>query len=143
MERHSHAMLQNLAYDYAVDHPGGFTLGQLADHLDVSVYVTRAVVRGLRRALSEDSINLPCDPPGYRGPWVYHLASTTEQAGPWEINRLGDAETRLETILSVATSVKRGSDGRSKAGKKARAIEVGLRHLLENLELVENEFESR
>lgn len=142
MQRHDHAVLRSLAYDFAVAHPEGFTLGQLAEHLAVSIPTARAVVHRLRRTLSADSINLPCDPPGYRGPWLYHLAGTTEQAGAWEINRLGDAETRLETILSVATSVKRGSDGRSKAGKKARTIELGVRHLLENLELVESEFES-
>jgi hypothetical protein len=141
--RQDHALLENMAYDFAVSNPEGFTVYALAEHLSVSVGTARAVIHRLRRTLAAgDSINLPCHSTGTRAPWVYSLAGTTEGVRSWEVNRLGDAETRLETILSVASSVKRGSDGRSKEGKKARAIELGVRQLLERLEVLEEEFES-
>lgn len=119
-------------FDYAVDHPDGFTNLDILADLGWSRSAFVGIVRQFRSVFSTDDVTLPCDPdpanPG--GPWVYKLSGDTIA---WHTNRLLDTETRLETIHNVALSAMHALDGRTSLGKRARLIERVVRHLQEDL----------
>jgi hypothetical protein len=124
----------NRLFDYAVSHPDGFTYVDIQADLRWRRKELLKVVKGLRSLLgSIDQINLVCDPTGPGQPWSYRLVGTVKDAQPWTANRLGDAETRLTTIRSVASSIAAGTDGRTTDGKRARLIKRALTRLLEDL----------
>lgn len=93
------------------------------------------VVSQLRRILAAeaDTINLICTPQGSREPWLYELVGTYEDAAPWSQNRVGDLETRLVTIHSVASTLVNATDGRTVGGRKARKIRRTITRLIEDL----------
>lgn len=123
-------------FDYAVANPGGFT------RLDAEVtygWTTahfQEVERNLRAALATYAENLICNPdednPG--GLWIYRLTADVELTHEWHDNRLGDAETRLKTIMNVAQSAMHAHSGRTRTGKRARILYKAASRALEDLE---------
>lgn len=122
-----------LLYDYAVTRPEGFTYKDIDREFRWDRHRFLGVVRRLRSILGAEDITLTCTPGRSREPWVYQLVGTYDAARPWATNRVGDLESRLQTIHHVAQSLTNGSDGRTLEGKKARLIERTVRHLVENL----------
>lgn len=123
-------------FDYMVAQPEGATWEDVACKFDWAA--NRAhffhVARKLRLILGEDDqINLVCDPRGRGQTWLYRLVGNPEDALPWQANRLRDAEARLGTIVSVASSVGRGVGKRTLVGRKARKIESTVGYLLREL----------
>lgn len=97
------------------------------------------VVRRLRLILGDDDeVTVVCDPRGMRETWLYQLVGDPELAYPWQANRIGDMEARLETVLAVSTSVARTVDGRTTVGKKALRISATVGYLLGELALLDN-----
>lgn len=122
-------------FDYAVAHPDGFTIDDLTGDTGWNRRDANAAIHDLREYLGTmDDINLPCSPNGYGQRWIYRLVGTMADTHGWTKNRLGDTETRLRTMNSMTASIVRGTDGRSTEGRKARLIETGLRHLVEDLD---------
>lgn len=122
-----------LLYDFAVDHPRGFIYEDAKDKFGWHYSRFIKVVRHLRQILSADEITLTATPQGQHERWLYMLVGTYDAARPWATNRVGDLETRLDTIHGVANTLTNATDGRSVEGKKARLIERTIRHLMENL----------
>ncbi len=128
-------------FDYLVEHPNAFISDMAADQ-GIEVKTARYVVKALRDWLGdEDDINVVCDvnPEKPNGERIYNLVGTMEAAQPWAITRLVDSETRLRTMRSVITSIRRGTNPRTLAGKKARVLERGLNRLVEDIDDIEAE----
>lgn len=124
-------------YEYAVDHPDGFTNIEATTELNwPNLSTFRAVARTLRLLFIDDSINLICEPNGI-GPWTYRLVGTYDDAQLWARNRLLDSETRLGTIEAVSHSVVQATDGRSTDGRKARMIYNTVHYLRQQLEALD------
>jgi len=122
-----------LLFDFAASKPDGFTLPEASVALDVDERQMPRFVNALRREFAEGDINLVCDPNGKNEKWVYRLVGRPEDAQAWHSNRIGDMESRLETLQSVAHSMVNATDGRSIAGRKARLIDRALSRLIEDL----------
>jgi hypothetical protein len=119
-------------WDYAVEHPEGFTREEAADALGVSHGMVGWIIRNLRETLADDDVNLVAEPDGV-GPWIYRLVGDLKEAGPWVNNRLADLETRIGTMANVAASIDHALKGRNVAGRKARVIRRTLVRLAEDL----------
>ena len=125
-------------FSYAVDHPEGFTIDDLTGDTDWNRRDANAAIHDLRKFLGDtDDINLVCNPNGHGQRWVYRLVGDLAGLQPWARNRLGDSETRLRTMNSMTASIVKATDGRSAEGKRARIIETGLRHLVEDLDNID------
>ena len=126
----------NRLHDYAVDHPEGFT------HVDVELSFAwvhqyfQVVERALRSAMSAQKENLVCNPDedNPSGLWVYRLTDDVELTDEWYANRLGDTETRLQSMKNIAESAVKARSGRTNIGKRARLIFKTTSRLLEDLE---------
>jgi hypothetical protein len=94
-------------------------------------------VRTLRLRLADEGVNLVCEAQGPHDAWLYLLVSEREDAGWWARNRLGDSETRLATIESVAQTVVNVTDGRTTDGKKARLMQSTLHALVAQLSVLD------
>lgn len=116
-------------YDYAVEHPEGFTYQDIERDFEWQRSEFVGVVRTLRAILADDEINLTCEPQGQGEPWLYKLIGSYDDARPWATNRIGDLETRLETIGSVSQTLVSATDGRSIEGRKARKMKSTLDYL--------------
>lgn len=129
-------------FAYADKHPAGFTYVDVARDLGWDRRRLFDTARKLRLALGEDdTINLVCDPPsGQQGgqPWLYRLVGTLDGADPWAGRRIDDAETRLKTIGAVCASVVRATDGRSRNGRRARALARWITRAQEDLAEIDN-----
>ena len=134
----------NDLWDFAVAHPEGFTWADVRDETDAHGNPCHpwaqersgffAVTRALRITIGAgDSINLVCEPQGSGELWRYRLVGTYEAARPWNANRLGDIEARLETIAGVSRSLVAATDGRRVDGRKARLIAKTVGRLVEDL----------
>jgi hypothetical protein len=121
-------------FDYAVEHPGGFTYQDAMNDLGwQKPYFTR-VHRQLRLLLgNDDQINLVCDPQGRGEPWRYRLIGDIEGARGWVDNRLRDSESRVTTVRAITASLVRATDGRTNDGRRARIMNRGLGRILEDL----------
>ena len=121
-------------FTLAVDSPEGVTVADMMAALEATHAQVKVAIRDLRLFLGEfDECNFPCDPSD-QGQWVYRLVGTYDDARQWMANRLGDGEARLRTMNAMMASMVAGSDGRTIEGRKARVIETGLRHLVEDLD---------
>jgi len=120
-------------YDLAADRPEGFTYIDVEEHLGWGRQTFFGVVRQLRLVFADDEINLICEPDGYLEPWRYKLVGNVDAARGWSTNRIGDIETRLETIQSVAETLTKATDGRTIEGRKARKIHRTLGYLIGEL----------
>jgi hypothetical protein len=120
-------------FDVLVEHQA-LTIHEIATDLECAVRRAQEVVREFRVVFGEDdTINLVCDPQGEGEPWLYSLTGTVEGAGPWTTRRVLDAETRLETMAGVMSSVIRATDGRATDGRKARIIHRAIVRAREDL----------
>lgn len=119
----------------------GFTIDEAQEQCEISYTQAKNLIRELRLMFGEDDINLVCDPQGQRQRWQYRLVAGYEGQERWHSNRIEDSRRRLETMHAVMTSAVNGTDGRTLAGKKARIMEMALRHLEENLRELEHSFE--
>lgn len=141
-DQHQYECDIDLLVDLLLENPDGITiLDWLALHPSLTRYRFNQAVRNTRELFGANKdINIVSRPAGYRQPWRYELVGSVPQADPWVHNRIGDAESRMSTILSVCTSISAGTHGNSKDGKKARRITKGLTRLLEDLAEIEEEF---
>lgn len=114
------------------------TISELAVELDSTVKQVRVAINDLRHFLGADrDINLICEPDGFRKEWGYRLVGTYEGILWWATNRVGDMESRLATVASVAESIVLATNGNSKAGQKARKIERTMTYLSKELAAID------
>lgn len=132
-----------LLYDFAVSKPDGFTYADAVEEFGWDRAYFFAVVREVRLDLAGDSITLPCVPQGHGELWLYTLIGGSDESGKkWQQNRIGDTESRLQTMEAVSSAIARDTDGRSVVGKKARKISRVIGRLIEDLDEI-NEGASR
>lgn len=123
-------------FDYLVSQER-VTMAEIAHHLGVGFRRAGDVVRELRLIFgNDDTINLVCERVGPRQPSIYFLAGQLDGAKPWTLERLGDAETRLETIAAVVQSFVNGTDGRTVDGKIARLFARSIDRAREDIALL-------
>jgi hypothetical protein len=122
-----------LLYDLAVSKPEGFTYRDVEDKYGWHRTNFVETVRVLRLMFAGDRITLTCESQGFRKPWLYKLVGTYDDARPWTSNRIGDLETRLETVHAVAETLTNATDGRTTEGRKVRKIERTINRLMEDL----------
>jgi hypothetical protein len=120
-------------FDFAADKPEGFTYIDVRATLGWQRDQFVKVARQLRLVFADDQINLVCEPQGSCEPWRYKLVGNVEDARAWSSNRIGDIETRLETIKAVAETLTNATDGRTIEGRKARKIHRTLGYLIGEL----------
>lgn len=118
-------------FDFVIDHPEGVTVSQMRAALGMREI--KGVIRGLRLVLASEDRNLTATPAGPNQEWLYTIDAQSEA---WAANRVGDAESRLETMTAMMQSVVRATDGRTMVGRKSRKMEVTFRHLQEDLGLL-------
>ena len=117
--------------------PEGLTIYDIAEELGVSVPTARNAVRDLRIVFGQDSdINLTAQPRPLM-PWLYQLTGSYEQARPWVTNRLGDLESRLETIEAVSGSIARGAPEGTFEQRRAQEINRTIGDLRNRLVAIE------
>jgi len=119
--------------------PAGIDYDDIMADLGVDYVTAGQAVRDLRLWYFHegDTITVVGTPQGKGQRWLFTLAGTTDAARPWVVNRLLDTESRLRTMHSVLGVLVNASDGRTVAGRKARRIERGLRHLVEDLDALD------
>lgn len=137
MRKYDWNLLIGRAFDYAADRGDGFTVHELATHLEVPRGIADKVIMRVRRSLDGDVINLVCEPQGSRLPWRYRLVGNVDDARWWSSNRIVDTEQRIRTQHAVALSMVAASDGRTLAGRKVRTICKTLGRLIEDLDEIQ------
>lgn len=121
-------------FDYAVEHPDGFTYRDVENDLGWQRPYFTKIHRQLRILLgNDDQINLVCDPQGRNEPWRYRLIGDVEGAKGWVGNRLRISESHITTTRAVTSSLIRATDGRTNDGRRARIMNRGLGRILEDL----------
>lgn len=120
-------------FDMLMSAPRGITVDDMAAKMGISRRWAHRVIKEFRDLCGRDeTINLVAQPQG-RGPWRYTLAGTLMDAEWWEANRVGDAETRLNTMAHVLASIVRNTDSRSMEGRKARIMHRCIKRAQEDL----------
>lgn len=123
------------AFNFIKANPAGVTKYEVAEHLGLSVGYTEVLIHRLREVLGNtEDVNIPAEPPGYRGPWYYKVVGTMDETQPWADFMLANAETRIETLHSTAKSMVSATDARTREGRKVRAIAKQLGRLIEDLD---------
>lgn len=128
-----------LLYDFAASRPEGFNKRDVAEYLDMDIRLVPDLLHQFRLELGDGDINLVAEPNGKGNLWTYRIVGNPDDARIWQTNRIGDMETRLVTMRSVAHSMSMGTDARTREGKKARKIDLALSRLLEDLELLQDD----
>lgn len=123
----------SLLFDFAATKPEGFTYLDVDEKLGWSRDFFVRVARDLRLMFKGDTITLTCEPGGHGLPWIYKLVGNYDGARPWATNRIGDMESRLETVHAVAETLVNATDGRSQDGRKARKVQRTIGRLIEDL----------
>lgn len=125
---------------YAIEHrEDGFTYVDIDAKFGWDRNYFYRVARRLRETLSDQAETLICTPDVARGPWTYRLTSDTEATKIWHRNRLDDCETRLDTIVNVASSAMKANGARTRDGRRARILHRTANRAIEDLaELREN-----
>lgn len=117
--------------DVLRQHPEGMTMKDLATAMGEH---ERTVYRDVRRMRRRGDIdNIPATPNGHREPWLYRVTNDLETNSEWVANRIGDAESRFETMIGQAETLVRVTNGRTTNGRKARKIDRVLRYLMQEL----------
>src|SRR5262245_40860874 len=115
------------------------TIYDIMDELRCNHRAANEAVHDLRMLLAyDDTINLVATPQGPREPWLYSLEGSIDPSRPWITNRIGDSETRVTTINAVCRSLVSANDGRSIEGRKARVLEMGTRHIMEQIHAIDD-----
>lgn len=120
-------------FDFAANRREGFTYVDVQEEFGWHRNDFLKVVRALRMMFKSDTITLTCEPQGSHQPWLYKLVGTYDDARLWSANRIGDLESRLETVHAVAETLTKSTDGRSPEGRKVRKIERTIGRLIEDL----------
>lgn len=121
-------------FDYAVEHPDGFTYQDVQKELGWARGRFFQTARDLRLLLgNDDQINLVCDHQGQHKPWLYRLIGNFDGARDWGRNRVDDAESRLLTIGAVLNSIVKATDGRGRDGRRARIMHRAIQRAKEDL----------
>lgn len=129
----------DLLFDLLNEHPQGVTLAEIMPAIQVrdKSHANR-VIRAFRLMFAKEKVNLTATPQGPGEEWLYTLGAEPEV---WAANRVGDTESRLETMAAVMQSVVNATDGRTLVGRKARKMEVAFRHLQEDLDSIAADFQ--
>jgi hypothetical protein len=94
-------------------------------------------------AANGDVISVTAEPQGLRETWLYSLRAGKQIVDPeksrWVINRLQDAERRVETIAHVLEVAVNSLDGRTSEGKKARVYHLHIKRAQEEVALLGTE----
>lgn len=94
-------------------------------------------------AANDDVISVTAEPQGGSNPWLYSLKAGKAIVDPeqsrWVLNRLQDAERRIETIEHVLDVAVNSLDGRTVAGKKARIYRLHIKRAREEVALMGGE----
>jgi hypothetical protein len=115
------------------------TKSEIMRHLGVRARRADVVIHDLRLMFGDDdTINLVCERVGAHRPHAYFLTGQLDGAKPWTLERIGDAETRLETIAAVVQSFVNGTDGRTVDGKLARLFARTLERAREDIALLKD-----
>lgn len=117
-------------FDLLMANPEGVTWSDIAAELEIDHGEANRVIRAFRLAFAKDTVNLTATPQGLREEWLYTLDADSEA---WAANRIADTESRLETMTAMMQTVVKATNPRTLAGRKARKMEVALRHLQEDL----------
>lgn len=118
--------------------PTGLMIEDMMVELDATHPQVNEAIRDLRLYLGDyDQINVVCDPQGPGERWLYRLVGTLDEVRPWAANRVNDSISRIRTIRSMMSSIVKSTNGRTIEGRKARVTEQALRHLIEDLDLIE------
>ena len=119
-------------YDALAAAPDGLDIRELAYELGEEQWTVRPAIRTLRVMLADngDTISVPAIKQG-GGLWKYKLVTGHEDTQEWVANRVGDAETRMETIeLTMQSVVEAESIGEDDAlYVKAKKIHRTLAYL--------------
>lgn len=114
--------------------PQGVTILDIMDDLGVGKRVADALVHDLRMLMESDpDVNLVSEPQDGDTRWSYSLVGTVDGASFWVGNRLGDAETRLRTLIAVMAPIVASTDGRTLDGRRARIMHRAATRALEDL----------
>ena len=131
-------------FDLLVSAPQGLTIYQIAEGLQIAVPLARTTVRDLRVVFGVgEAINVTATAIGHREPWLYELVGDYDRARPWLTNRVGDLETRLETIEAVSGSIARGAAEGTIEWRKSKKINRTIASLREELVAIEGEGDSQ
>jgi len=127
--------------DLLENSPQGVTVYDMMRHLACTHCLANRAIYDLRLWLGDfDSITLVCTPNGKNQPWLYELTGYWDEVQPWVVYRIGDVETRLSTIHAATESIITATKGRgasTKAGQKVRLINMYVRRLREDLEILD------
>ena len=128
-------------FDLMANAPDGLTIYEIADGLGVEKQIADGAVRDFRMSFADDEINLTADPNGWQQPWLYKLVGTFEDARPWLNNRLGDMESRLETVGAVAASIESATKTRKNSAehRRARRMHRSLTYLVSELQDIQEQ----
>jgi hypothetical protein len=130
--------LAGMIYDALADAPGGMSIYDIAERVNMPVYACRKAMRSTRLTLAEgDTLFVIAEPQGPREPWLYQLVDgktlvDAEHSG-WTTNRIGDAQSRVHLLSEAMGVAARATDGRSIPGRKARVMAKALHRLDEDL----------
>ncbi len=128
--------VRDYIWDYAANHPEGFVAEEFCEEYALTYSQFAGGVRRLREFLSDDSINLVCQPNG-TGQWTYRLVGDLDDMKPWTKNRLNDARSRIQSLTWTTSSLVASTDGRTADGKISRAMHRGLTRILEDIEALQ------
>ncbi len=121
---------------------GDCTSADILDRTSWSYSQFMEAVQRLRDicAASGDVISVTAEPRGSREAWMYSLkagkAIVDAEQSRWIINRLGDAERRVETMQHVLDVAVNSLDGRTLAGRKARIYHLHVKRAQEEVALL-------
>jgi hypothetical protein len=91
-------------------------------------------------AANGDVISVTAEPQGSRETWLYSLRAGKQivdaEQSRWVINRLQDAERRVETIAHVLEVAVNSLDGRTTEGRKARVYHLHIKRAQEEVALL-------
>ena len=123
----------NQLFDFATDHPDGFTFTQLRDALGWDYSRFTYVKRWLRELFAEDGYTLICIPQAAGLGWLYKLTNEYADARTWANIRTLDIVQRIETLRNVASTLVHATDPSSLEGEIALLTHKGFTRLWEDI----------
>lgn len=110
-------------------HPAGVTVDDIMVALNVPHKTANDTIRQLRMQLGNlDSAWVVAEPQGQRERWRYRLVGAhwglevADPEGQWITNRIGDCETRIDTMLGLMNAAVRDTNPNTVEGRKARVL---------------------
>lgn len=132
-KKYDYEALAGRLFDALVERPEGMVMKEIIDLLDgVRGAVATKVVTRLRLDLGDgDSIAVPVNRKD--GEWRYTLASSMGETNNWLITRGRAKLQTIKTDVASVAAIVRGADGRTREGKAAQMLSVGLQRIEEDL----------